>query len=239
MNHRASSAAFEAGTTFDAHAEEYEQELQHGLRYSGEESAYFAHGRVEALRLRLRDSGAEPHIALDFGCGRGSATPLLLDLAGIERVIGVDVSERLLALAAREFGSDRIEFRPLGESLDVTVEVAYCNGVFHHIPVAERASAARYVFQALRPGGLFALCENNPWNPGTRLVMRSIPFDREAETLTPRATRSLLRGEGFEVIHTDFLFFFPRVLHGLRRVEPYLKRLPLGAQYMVVARKPR
>ncbi len=239
MSGRVPSAAFEAAAEFDAHAEEYEKELRQGLRYSGEESTYFARGRVDALGLRLQDSRTEPRVALDFGCGRGSATPLLLDLAGIERVIGVDVSERLLALAAREFGSGRIEFRQPGESLDVAVDVAYCNGVFHHIPRAARASAARYGFEALRPGGLFALCENNPWNPGTRLVMRSIPFDRDAETLTSHATRRLLRGVGFEVIHTDFLFFFPRVLRRLRGVELHLRRLPLGAQYMVVARKPR
>jgi SAM-dependent methyltransferase len=239
MNRTVPSAAFEAAAEFDAHAEQYEQELQQGLRYSGEDSTYFARGRVDALRLRLQDSHSEPRVALDFGCGRGSATPLLLELAGVERVIGVDVSKRLLALAAREFGSGRIEFRQLEQPLGVMVELAYCNGVFHHIPVAARADAARYVFATLQPGGLFALCENNPWNPGTRLVMRSIPFDRDAETLTPRATRRLLRSEGFEVIHTDFLFFFPHALHKLRRVELHLKRLPLGAQYMVVARKPQ
>ena len=37
---------------------------------------------------------------------------------------------------------------------------------------------------ALRPGGLFAFWENNPWNPGTRLVMSRIPFDRDAITLS-------------------------------------------------------
>ena len=44
-----------------------------------------------------------------------------------------------------------------------------------------------FVRQGLRPGGVFALWENNPWNPGTRLVMRRIPFDRNAVLLSARA----------------------------------------------------
>jgi hypothetical protein len=47
-----------------------------------------------------------------------------------------------------------------------------------------------------------------------------------------------LGGVGFEVLHTDFLFFFPRALAVLRRLEPALRGVPLGAQYMCVARKP-
>jgi hypothetical protein len=84
---------------------------------------------------------------------------------------------------------------------------------------------------------VFAVFENNPWNPGTRLVMRRIPFDRDAETLSPPAGRRLLRSAGFEVLRTDFVFFFPRALHILRPLERRLARLPLGAQYLVLARK--
>ena len=43
---------------------------------------------------------------------------------------------------------------------------------------------------ALLTGGVLALFENNPWNPGTRLVMKRIPFDRNAQTISPRAGRA-------------------------------------------------
>ena len=64
------------------------------------------------------------------------------------------------------------------------IDLAFCNGVFHHIPPEQRARAIAYVYRCLRPGGLFALWENNPWNPGTRLVMSRIPFDRDALPLS-------------------------------------------------------
>jgi SAM-dependent methyltransferase len=116
--------------------------------------------------------------------------------------------------------------------------LAYCNGVFHHIPPAGRDAAARDVFRWLRPGGAFALWENNPWNPGTRLVMSRIPFDRDAITLSYLEAQALLRRAGFRAVATSFHFFFPSALRALRRAEPWLERVPFGAQYCVLARKP-
>jgi hypothetical protein len=67
--------------------------------------------------------------------------------------------------------------------------------------------------------------------------MSRIPFDRDAITLTAGEARRLLRGAGFEIVRTDFLFIFPRVLSWCRGLEPLVARLPLGAQYQVLCRK--
>jgi SAM-dependent methyltransferase len=127
--------------------------------------------------------------------------------------------------------------RPDEYTPDGTMDLAFCNGVFHHIAPPERTAAVDYIHRALRPGGLFAFWENNPWNPGTRLVMKRIPFDRDAVTLTSREARQLLRERGFEILRTDFLFIFPRVLRWLRGVERFVTQWPLGAQYQVLCRK--
>jgi SAM-dependent methyltransferase len=225
---------------FDAFASNYEEALAQGLRFSGEESAYFARGRVNALAAQLarRRGLANPRVILDFGCGTGSTTPLLKDLPAVERVIGTDVSGRLLATARAEYATDGVEFVTHEEIPERAVDVAYCNGVFHHIRPDARDEAIAQVRAALRPGGLFALCENNAWNPGTRVVMRSIPFDRDAIPLSPLRARRLLIGNGFEIETTRFLFFFPRSFRALRRWESHLVRVPLGAQYIVFARRP-
>jgi hypothetical protein len=110
--------------------------------------------------------------------------------------------------------------------------------VFHHIPIADRAEAAAFVFEALRPGGLFAFWENNAWNPGTRYVMRRTSFDHDAIPVFPHGARRLLRTTGFEVMGTDYLFVFPGPLALLRPIEPWISKLPLGGQYLVLARKP-
>jgi SAM-dependent methyltransferase len=205
---------------------------------SGEDKNYFARGRIAWLANCLRQLAEQPKSALDFGCGTGSAAPFLLDLIGVESVLGVDISAKSLEVSKRTHRSERTQFLLFNQyQPSEQIDLAFCNGVFHHIPVNERAAAVNYIYRSLRPGGLFALWENNPWNPGTRYVMSRIPFDRNAITLTAPETRRLLRAGGFEILRTDFLFIFPRMLSWFRYVEPLIARLPLGAQYQVLCRK--
>jgi hypothetical protein len=85
---------------------------------------------------------------------------------------------------------------------------------------------------------VFAVFENNPWNPGTRLVMRSIPFDRGAQPVRRGTVQVLLTSAGFELLGHEYLFIFPRRLRALRRWEVPARGLPFGAQYLVLARRP-
>lgn len=224
---------------FDQFAEDYDAALEKGISVSGENKDYFAQGRVELLAQRLHQLEFRPESILDFGCGTGSSTPYLMGLAGARSLTGVEVSSKSIKVAERIHGKQNIQFRLINEYKPrAEFSLAFCNGVFHHIPLAERASAINYVFTALKPGGLFALWENNPWNPGTRLVMSRIPFDKDAITLSYLETKERLRKGGFEILGADFAFYFPRSLSFLRPLEPAFRKLPLGAQYMVLARKP-
>jgi trans-aconitate methyltransferase len=179
-----------------------------------------------------------PRTAIDFGCGIGSATPFLLNELQLDLLLGVDASPQSVAIARQRYG-DAAQFALLAEYRPKSLfDLAFCNGVFHHIRPGDRAAAVDTVYSSLRPGGLFAFCENNPWNLGTRYVMRRIPFDQNAITLSPPAARRLLRARGFAVLQTDFLFFFPRALAWLRPLESGLARVPLGAQYQILCQKP-
>ncbi len=224
--------------TFDAYADEYSAALAEGLRYSGEDGIFFARGRVEWLAGRLEELGERPRAVLDYGCGTGSVTPFLLEIAGVREVVGADISQRLLDVARNRHDSDRARFVHIDEPDEDAFDLAHCNGVFHHIAPEQRSRAIHYVWRALRPGGLFAFFENNPWNPGTQLVMHRIPFDRDAKKLSAPSARRLLLASGFDLVRTDFLFVFPAMLHALRKLEPGLARVPVGAQYLVLGRKP-
>ena len=94
------------------------------------------------------------------------------------------------------------------------------------------------VRQALVPGGHFALFENNCWNPGTRLLMRRLELDRNAIPISPSEAQRLLRRGGFSrCTAPQFLFWFPRPVAMLRFAEPWLVRIPFGAQYLVLGTK--
>lgn len=224
---------------FDDFAENYDESLRKGLAVSGESKEFFAQGRIDWLKRNLESLNFEPARAIDFGCGTGTATPYLMSIPGASSLLGLEVSPKSLDVARRLHGSEHTRFSLVDEhSPNADADLAFCNGVFHHIPPANRAEAAEYVFRCLRPGGLFTFWENNPWNPGTRYIMSRIPFDRSAITLSPPESVALLRRAGFTIVRRDFLFFFPRVLRWLRTMEPALSKVPFGAQYHVLAQRP-
>lgn len=228
-----------AATDFDSYADSYDRALGEALKASGEDRSHFARGRVTWLARCLRRMGASPLLVMDYGCGTGATTPLWLEILGAEVVVGVDSSLRSLEVARRNHGSQQVQFLSAREyEPSGGVDLAYCNGVFHHIPPKQREDAVRFVFRSLRPGGLFSFWENNPWNPGTRYVMAHCAFDQDAVPLSAIEARRLLRSEGFTVLRTDFLFVFPRILRALRPIERLIFRLPLGAQYHVLCQKP-
>jgi len=224
---------------FDEYAKNYDAVLDQGLSATGENKDYFAQKRVAWLAGCLEKIGFRPSRVMDYGCGTGSATNFFLELLRPDFFVGVDTSEKSLELARQSFGELRSEFLLNTEHrADGQVDLAFCNGVFHHIRPEERDQALGYISRCLRPGGLFSFWENNPWNPGTRYVMSRIPFDRDAITIAPTEARKLLRKNGFEILWTDFLFFFPNFLRSLRWMEPSLVSMPLGGQYQVLCRKP-
>jgi SAM-dependent methyltransferase len=223
---------------FDDFAATYDAALNKGLSLSGESKDYFARERVRWLAGRLADLGVRASLVLDYGCGTGGTSPELLERLQPRAVVGVDASHESLEVARKEHADTRLRFDAMNElEPSGQFDVAYCNGVFHHIEPDQRLGALAYIHRALAAGGVFGFWENNPWNPGTRLVMRRIPFDRDAKLLSAPRARQLLTRAGFEVLRTDFAFFFPRSLAALRPLEARLASIPAGAQYMVLCRK--
>jgi SAM-dependent methyltransferase len=225
---------------FDQYASGYESYLNQSLSATGEDSAFFARGRVRWLADCLERLGIQPATVLDFGCGIGSTASLLLAELRCASVIGVDSSPEIIQHAQRTCPTGQIQFQLLSEFRPPgNLDGAYSNGVFHHIPIEERAEALRSIRAALRPGGIFALWENNPWNPGTQYVMSRCSFDEDAITISSIAARRMLRDAGFEILRTDYLFLFPKSLSALRPLEYLLRKIPLGGQYQVLCRKNR
>jgi trans-aconitate methyltransferase len=224
--------------TFDAFVETYEEACARGVSLSGENRDFFAQQRV-AHTKRLCANRPSPRALMDFGCGLGHSTPYLADAFPGARIVGVDSSERALESARREYGA-RAQFTTATDGHGIapgSIDLVYSNGTFHHIEPSDRLDVVRQLAGWLAPGAAFALWENNPWNPGTRLVMKRIPFDRDAKTLTVRQTSRLLAEAGLQVLEVRSFFYFPSWLRLLRRLEPGMEWLPLGAQYCVLAKR--
>jgi SAM-dependent methyltransferase len=218
---------------------EYDAMLNQGLAISGESKSYFINGRLKDIRSQLRNQSSILRI-LDFGCGIGDATAAILDFfPEATEVIGTDLSLDALEFARKKHKSEKLKFIHLSE-LDMPeyFDFCYVNGVFHHIQPAQRPEAIRQILSSLRAGAFLALCENNPFNPGTQIIMNRIPFDRAAKKIPFYSCKKLILQAGFSrIISTRFLFYFPRFVAFLRPLESRLVNLPLGGQYYVLAQK--
>jgi len=214
-------------------AAEYEAMLNQGIGLSGESQEFFIAGRIQDMRSQVT---VNPRRILDFGCGTGKACEHLANVFPHAEVVGADLSEDALAFARQRFGSGRVAFFTIPELPRLEqFDLCHINGVFHHIAPNHRQETLVMIRKLLKPDARLALFENNPWNPGTRMVMSRIPFDRDAIPLSYLETRRNVEAAGFRVLATRFLFYFPRALAPLRFLEPLFVKVPLGAQYCVLA----
>ena len=115
----------------------------------------------------LEREGVQPRSAVDLACGTGSVA-LLLARDGL-RVVGVDLSEEMLTVAAQRTQEADVfvqyTCQPLQEMrLPRGVDLAVCalDGLDYILDPADCAEAIRRVYKALNPGGMFIFDVNTP-----------------------------------------------------------------------------
>lgn len=222
---------------FDRFARSYEQDLAKSLAATGEGREFYAQKRIDWTAQCVDRLGYSVKRILDYGCGDGANVPMLAARFRADQVLGVDVSAESISVAREANPVQGLQFLcaidwiPGGD-----IDLAFANGVFHHIPPAEREECLLTIRRALKPGGLLAFWENNPWNPGTQYVMSQCSFDEHAIKISPREAKEMLASAGFRILGSDSLFYFPRQLSFLRPAEAWLRALPLGGQYLVLCK---
>jgi SAM-dependent methyltransferase len=97
-----------------------------------------------------------PHLdatmsVLDYGCGPGYLAKAVEPY--VESIVAVDISEGVLE-CARALNSGRsITYRSISEPLNGSFDFSYSIAVFQHLTDEAARAAARFIFDALRPGG--------------------------------------------------------------------------------------
>jgi trans-aconitate 2-methyltransferase len=198
-------------------------------------------------RLELRGD----EVVLDAGCGSGRVTELLIERLPRGRVIAVDGSESMVAMA-RERLNDRADVRQLDLAwLDMQEEVdlVYSNAVFHWI--LDHDNLFRRLHAALRPGGrIVAQCGGAGNVAEATEAIAKVAADprygRHFEGMeqlwnfsSPERMTEVLRGAGFEPIECwderkELVPEEPLDYLAASALGPFLQRLPdkLGDEFV-------
>src|SRR5215469_4602465 len=172
---------------------------------------YFGRRTVEKLGI------CEGSRVLDVCCGTGSSAIPAAELVGTSGfVIGIDLAERLLALArekARQRALQNIAFRAADMlELDYSAEsfdVVLC--VFGIFFVPDMSAAVRQLWRLVRPGGKLAITTwgRNVLEPANGLFWRSvrelrselpIPSNPRDSIADPKGLRQMLRDGGAKAV---------------------------------------
>ena len=220
--------------SFDEHSADYSQKMDRALTVVGLEHDFFFEAKVRhILEARRRLAVNAPVRVLEIGCGIGLLTqrlrPLLTD------VWGIDPSISSLGQAAARGGqmiaAEGLHAPFADESFHMVIAVC----VLHHVPVDQRAAFLAEAARITRRGGLVLLCEHNPWNPLTRIVVDRCELDRDAVLLAQPEARRRLRAAGLSRVRSRYILFFPWRGAVWRWLEARLAWLPLGGQYVIDA----
>lgn len=217
-------------TDFDAYAKNYNAILSEQLNFFEEDNLYFAEYKIAKLKNLL--SFPPKHI-LDFGCGIGRSTLFLNQYFPQAQIYGCDISQASLLEAEKNVPSAHFFLTTTLSEKPNTFDVIFVSNVFHHIKLSERLKTLDLITRSSTVGGSIVVFEHNPYNPVTRHLVNTCPFDRDAVLLKPKELKILFKKAGVQNINLEYTLFFPAFLKRLRFLEKYLHFLPLGGQYVV------
>jgi len=226
---------------FDRFADEYHDMHRRNIAITGEDPAYFSAYKIRVLAAALRERGLESGRILDFGSGIGNSVPFFRAYLPDAALTCADVSQKSFDLAQKRFPGREVYRLIEGERIPVEdggYGAVFSACVFHHIPAAEHVHWLRELRRAAAPGGMLAVFEHNPLNPLTVRAVNTCPFDENARLIRARVLAARCREAGWGEPRVRYHIFFPRALARLRGLEPRLGRVPLGAQYSVMAVRP-
>jgi SAM-dependent methyltransferase len=216
-------------TDFDRVADDYESLCEDAIGFGGRDHAFYLEAKARHLSgLVRRLLGNGDVSALDVGCGAGALHPHL----SFSELVGADPSAQLVEAARR--ANPNVHY-DVADGTDLPYEngrfdLVFAVCVLHHVATAARRRFAAELARVVRPSGIVAIFEHNPWNPLTRLAVARCVFDEDVELLRMRETVHLLQAAELRVAERAYVLFVPWRAETLDRA---LARVPLGAQYYV------
>jgi 2-polyprenyl-3-methyl-5-hydroxy-6-metoxy-1,4-benzoquinol methylase len=229
LQHRSKHSLATAIAVFDRVAEKFTREIDQAIEWNN-------YTRGELFVRLVRDAIRPGQSVLDYGCGPGRIS-LLLARAGF-RVLGVDISEKMIAQArALDRQGLELEFEkivephPSPESFDAIV----CSSVIEY--VVDPGELLRRFRTALRgPGALIISYANasSLWRKYWMNTGSSNPMVSDQHHMwNTRGFRDLLAQNGFRATQGPIFYESP-----LDRWPVLFRRVPLAGSLGVIVARP-
>lgn len=220
-------------TDFDEYADDYEGLLQSQLSFFDKDRAYFSDCKIA---IAAEHFSTPPHRILDFGCGVGLSLPFFSKYFPHAKLYATDISKKSLAHVLKRFPN--VSILPDGSLEKLKFDMIFVSGVFHHLPVELRADTMHRLASLLTNRGALCVFEHNPFNPVTRHLVSTCSFDGDAMLISlGQMTKLLMEGGHLRVLDSGYFLFFPSFLTIARILEKWLRWVPMGGQYFVIASK--
>ena len=179
-------------------------------------------GFVDRLKIKYRpiicpfidliDFAKDKKSVFDIGCGSGQFCALIAKYTGVEKIMGIEINERLVKNANEvneEFRDKKqIKFSVFdGKVIPDEIkdyDLVYMIDVFHHIPPAQQVAFMQQLQQKMKPGAVLIFKDIDGGSP---LVicnkMHDMVFAGEiGKEISFKKAKDMLSGAGFKVTNS-------------------------------------
>ena len=217
---------------FNSYASNYDKMLEKGMILPGSDHAYFEQYKLFYLRPYLKQC----HKLLDYGCGIGCLSQAIQDVYPNMVIHGYDISKDSIANVSPTLLHDHNRFVSNRDDLDADYDVVLLITMLHHVTLDERSDVMLDAAHRVKPGGVLIIIEHNMLNFLTKRSVDACPMDKDAVMLSVKESKQLT-SLVFPKVESRYIIFWPKQLRFMRFTDVLLRKIPLGAQYMVVCRK--
>lgn len=179
-------------------------------------------GFVDRLKIKYRpiicpfidliDFAKDKKSVFDIGCGSGQFCALIAKYTNVEKIMGIEINERLVNNANEvneEFRDKKeIKFSVFdGKIIPDEIkdyDLVYMIDVFHHIPPAQQVSFMQQLQQKMKPGAVLIFKDIDAGSP---LVlcnkMHDMVFAGEiGKEISFKKAKDMLSGAGFKITNS-------------------------------------
>jgi len=191
------------------------------------------------LQKQLDSLGCTDSLCLDIGCGTGLAEELFHPLSR-PQLVGVDVAATMLRIASKRCAD---AFYACADGLKLpfangTFDLTFSFALMHHLSSDEkRREVLKEMARVTKENGRICTFEHNPLNPFVNYLVKKCGVDEGVELIPPDKMIDIHNSVGLHVIDVEYLVFSPSRLGFLERAQPFVRHIPVGGQYEIVAGK--